>query len=685
MKYRKWKHKIIDQDAAGACARALGISSLLSFILWARGLHTAQEMQAFLDTSPTQLENPLDMKDMEQGARRLAQAIAQREYVAVYGDYDVDGITATALMADYLKSHGLTVEVYIPDRLGEGYGLNPDALQALKNLGVSLVVTVDCGITATEEVQFAKDLGMDVVITDHHQCPAVLPEAVAVINPHRLDCAYPYKELSGVGVAFALICAIEGPDRQAAMLDRYADLVACGTVADVMELSGQNRILVAHGTQCLRQGARVGFDCLIKEAKLEQKTLDATGIGYFLAPRLNAAGRMGNAKLAYSLLDTEVYHEAQHFAQELCHLNQKRQEVEANILEEALGLLAQQGYTEGPIILACDKWHQGVLGVVSARLMERFLAPVLLLAQEGDTLRGSCRSVLGFDLFSGLKACSQYLERFGGHEQAAGISLAAKNLPGFIEAFRAYYEENLPRGEQGAFQADFLLDDPRLITLDQIKSLSRLEPCGKGNPSPTLLIQGASLVKVTPIGGGKHVKLLVSKWGQTFDCVFFSMSAENLGAKAGDEIDLLASPQCNHFRGKTTVQFLVRDLALRQVRALETAREAFDFIRAKQPLPQDIQGDFYPPRQVLAGLWRRLSQDRAKHSGRVEQLLETLLEDLRGFCFGQAYFGLWVFEELKLITMEEQEGVLSISICPTVEKVDLQRSKLLKTLEERQG
>jgi len=683
MKWDVWNSVEYDEKAVSACARESGYSLLMAAVLWSRGISGKEEILRFLSSDREKLHDPMLMADMEKASQRVRQAIADKERVAVFGDYDVDGITSSALLSDYLKGHGLSCSVYIPDRLGEGYGLNISALESLAQDGVTLVITVDCGVTAVDEVLYAKGLGIDMVITDHHQCPGALPDAVAVIDPKRPDCGYPEKELSGVGVAFKLVLAIEGMDRLDALLKRYADLVAVGTVADVMDLTGENRVFVTEGLAHMRRDARAGLLALMQDGGIAQKTLNVTNIGFGLAPRLNAAGRMGNADLAFSLLEADTAAQAEGLADELSELNQKRQGVEQGILEDALSMLEVEGYTSGPIILASETWHKGVLGVVASRLLERYREPVILLCIENGFGRGSCRSVDGFDLFSGLEDTSAFLESFGGHEQAAGLTVSMERFDAFKGAFLAYYAAHPPATEASVLLADFTVTDPGLLSLDQVKSLDYLEPCGRGNPSPVLVLEGATLVRILAIGGGKHLKLQVEKWGQMFDCIFFGVTAETLGAQVGDLVDLAFTPQCNHFRGKTTVQLLMRDLGLSNQRLMSRAqRFCRDLLAGEAASATQREARLLrPERAHFVSLWRSLDAIKETVSGQMDQVLDRFITALPSLSPARAYVCLRVFGELGLAEVSEDADMLHITRVPREQKVDLNASEILRALQ----
>ncbi|MCL2563218.1 MAG: single-stranded-DNA-specific exonuclease RecJ [Oscillospiraceae bacterium] len=680
MKWDIWNSIQYDPRLLSADALDEACSELVAAVLWARGIQTRTDVQAALASGTSQLLDPMQMADMAAGVARIHKAIEHGEHVAVYGDYDADGVTASVLMANYLRSKGLICSVYIPDRLEEGYGLNLTALEELAAAGVTLIITVDCGVTAAEEVLQAKALGLDMVITDHHECQGALPDAAAVIDPKRPDCPYPDKELAGVGVAFQFISAAEGPEHTEALLTRYSDLVAVGTVADVMDLRGENRVFVTEGLRSLQAGRRAGFRCLIDEAGLEQANIRATGISYGIAPRLNAAGRMGDAMLAFSLLDTKDPKEAAALAEQITELNQKRQKVEQTIADEAYDMLADAGYTTGPIVLHSPNWHKGVLGIVSARLKEKYQEPVVLLAVEGEVGKGSCRSVDGFDLVAAFSACGDTLETFGGHQQAAGLTISMSSIADFTAAFEAYYKAHPPRTEGHVLQADLTLTGPELITLDQVESLDRLEPCGKGNPSPVLVMEGAILRKCFPIGGGKHVKLQAEKWGRVYDGVFFGVTPDALGAREGDMVDLAFTPQLNRFRGKTTVQFLLCDLARHELRLVSRARRLCCRLADGHIPTTDEARHFCPGREDFVRLWLRLRKEGKLLRGQLYHVLEVLSRDLGDTGHGKAYLCLQVLDELGLANVTEEADTVQIELNEQAEKVDLHASRLLSTL-----
>ena len=425
MRTKQWNIARLDGNAVRALSQEGGYPLLTAAVLCSRGMDTPEKASAFLASDFSQLNDPLLLPDMEKAVRIIRDAVDAGERIAVFGDYDVDGITSTCVLVRYLRSQYADCTFYIPDRLTEGYGLNCGALQKLRDDGVSLVITVDSGITAIEEAAFAKEIGLKMVITDHHECMDQLPDALAIVNPKRPDSTYPFQELAGVGVAFKLICALAGRDHLAEVLDNYLDLVAVGTIADVMPLYGENRAIVANGLQYLVHTDNPGLRMLMRESGVEDKRMTASVVSFTLAPRINAAGRMGCALLAAELFLTNSLSRASEIAATLCRQNKERQNAENAILEQAYAVLQKEYDPEEDrmIVLWGEEWHHGVIGIVSSRISDRYGCPTVLISLEGDRGKGSGRSVRGFNLFEALEHSSAYLEKFGGHALAAGLTI----------------------------------------------------------------------------------------------------------------------------------------------------------------------------------------------------------------------------------------------------------------------
>ena len=505
MRYKQWKIAHPSPEGRAQLERA-GIPSLLACVLSARGVTEPEQAWKLLTPGEEPLLDPMLLKDMDRAVLRVTRALKRGETIAVYGDYDVDGITATCLLTDCLTRLGGRVRSYIPDRLEEGYGLNQEAVLHLARQGVTLIITVDCGITAAREVEFARELGIDVVITDHHECKQAIPEAAAVVDPHRPDCPYPFKGLAGVGVALKLAMAAAGPDRAGLVFREYADLAAVGTVADVMPMTGENRTIVQTGLAALAHPRRVGLAQLMEEAGLGDKPVTSVSIGYTLAPRINAAGRMGQADLAAELLLTRDPGRAAALAQELCALNRERQTIECEIFQECVQRLERRPQS-GVILLADEHWHQGVVGIVASRLTEKYSCPVFMVCLDQGMGKGSCRSWGGVNLFHLLTQCQDLLEGFGGHAMAAGFTVREENIPALECRLRQLVLE-----EQAGEELPSLLDIdaavlPQELTVEAVEALDALEPCGAGNPRPVLVLTGAHVISAAQVGRGRHLKL----------------------------------------------------------------------------------------------------------------------------------------------------------------------------------
>ncbi len=558
MVYSGWRTTGYDRDTAVSIVKG-GINPLVAVLCASRGFKSADEIVSFEDDSLERLHDPMLMTDMDKAVARVRRAIEGREHVAVFGDYDVDGITASVLMAEWLRSKGLECEIYIPDRYGEGYGVNIDALKKLAEKGVTLVITVDCGITATHEAAWARENGLSIVITDHHEYGGVLPDADAVVDPRRPDCPYPFKGLAGVGVAFSLARAVDGPEATEDLLNVYGDIVAIGTVADVMPVTDENRVYIKRGLEAIKEGRRPGVASLLAAAGLDSRPITAQTLSFGLAPRINAAGRLGRVEISVELLISDDPERTQELAEELCQLNRQRQTAESDMFDDAQRMLEESEYEGGPLVLAGENWHQGVAGIVASRLAEKYQAPCLMICLADGRGRGSCRSWGSFNIYTALARCSDILEVFGGHEMAAGLTIKQENIPAFRERMRRIYKEH-PAEEEAKLAVDFEVIKPSLLSLKNVEALSALEPCGNGNPPPVLSMTGVSIDAVTPLSMGRHTKLRVTKLGESFDCVFFSKSIEELGLQCGGRSAVAFTPQINEFRGRRSVQLLLSDV-----------------------------------------------------------------------------------------------------------------------------
>ena len=560
MKYEHWQIPAAPEDAIKTLMDA-GYPYLVSSVLAARGVQTSEQAAEALEREASLTCSPFLMKDMDKAVSRISKALESGEKIAVFGDYDVDGITSTCLLTDYLRSRGADVTMHIPRRIEEGYGLGCDAIRALSESGVTLIVTVDCGITGVDETAYAATLGVDLVITDHHECKEQLPAAVAVVDPHRPDCPYPFKHLAGVGVALKLVLAL-GEGREAPLFARYCTLAAIGTIADVMRMEGENRTIVQCGLEGIDRSDFIGLHALLREAGLTSRPISSIQIGFVLAPRINAAGRMGRAELAAELLLTDDPARAEKLARELCELNRERQSVEQDIFRRAIEQMEDLPESErSALVLSSEDWHQGVVGIVASRLSEKFSCPSFMIHLSGGSGKGSCRSYGGFNLFNALEACSDLLVSFGGHELAAGFTIEEKNIPAFRtrmnQYVRAHTGEHAP---VSLLDVDVDLQHPSLITLEEVEALSLLEPYGAGNNRPVFCLRGATLESVQGVGQNRHLKLKFQKSRVNFDGIFFSVTADECGVCAGMRVDAAFYLQVNEFRSQRSIQLQLIDL-----------------------------------------------------------------------------------------------------------------------------
>jgi single-stranded-DNA-specific exonuclease len=571
---RRWRVREAQPEASAALARDVGIDRVTAQCLLNRGLHERTEARAFLRDGLGSLLRPEDLPDMPQGVDRIRRALRDRETICVWGDYDVDGISGTALLVRFLRLAGAErVIPHIPERTGSGYGFHwPTMERLIRERGVSLFVSVDHGSTAVDEVAHAAEHGVDVVIADHHEIAPQLPAAVAVINPKRSDSAYGFPNLCGAGVAMKLAWGVAQKlspgarvtDEMREFLLEALGSAVLGTVADVVPLRGENRIIVRHGLKVLDARVSPGVSALLDVAGV-RGALRATDIGFKLGPRLNAAGRMGNASLALELLLTDDTGRAREIAQQLDKQNEQRRAVEREVVAHARELARSQfgERPRGGIALHGERWHHGVIGIVAARLVEEFHVPVVLVSTADGVGRGSARSVPGFALHEALAACSEHLVAHGGHAAAAGLTIEPDRFPGFQDAFHRYVEETLPddaRVPELVVDADVALPD---LDLAVAAGLERLEPFGAGNPEPVLAVRDVQVVG-SPRRMGRdldHVAFHVGERGRALRCIAFRRAAELAPLlEPGTRVDVALTPQRNTFRGATDVEGLVRDL-----------------------------------------------------------------------------------------------------------------------------
>lgn len=674
MKYGVWKVSQLEAGAVNALVGS-GYAPLAAMVLASRGIGDDRQARAYLDCNAPLLD-PFLMTDMDKAAGRVGLAMSRGEKIAVFGDYDVDGITATCLLTDFLRRHGADVVSYIPGRLEEGYGLNPIAIHQLHAEGVKLIVTVDCGITAVSEAELCKQLGIDLVITDHHECKQTLPAAAAVVDPHRCDGGYPHKNLSGVGVAFKLASALCGS--QETVLEEYADMVCLGTVADVMPLQGENRVFVARGLESLAHTKRPGIAALMAECGCAPETVSASSIGFMLAPRINAAGRMGQIDLAVELFLTDDPDKAAEAARGLCELNRQRQAVESEIYRQAVSMLPM-GKPPEAIVLADESWHQGVVGIVASRIAEEYACPTFLICLDGEHGKASSRSHGGFNLFASLSALSPLLESYGGHELAAGFTISRANIPEFRRQICAlaaqYYTDDVPRT---VLDVDCAVS-PELLTLHNVDALQMLEPCGNGCPKPVLMMKNLTIDRISMVGGGRHMRLRLCSGHTYLNAIYFSANPQTVSIQPGDLVDVAFTPQVNEFRGTRTVQMNVIDIRPScSAECLPDAAPYRDMQRGN--LTSGEAAALLPDRKMLALVWRYLDAANPVQESPMCLCRKIVRWSGKPLNLGQMLTCLDIFRDVGLLTVQRQHKYVSIRLTPGEGKVDLSRSQTMQRL-----
>lgn len=693
MKKKKW---IIAADAsedAAVLQHELALPRLVSRVLAARGIEKPEQARAFLDSSNSCIHDPFLLHDMVKAVDEIRRTVAAGEKIAVYGDYDVDGVTATCILIRYLRSQGADCTYYIPDRLGEGYGLNTAAISQLYQDGCRLLITVDSGITAIEEAEFAAGLGLRLIITDHHECKETLPAAHAVVNPRRLDSEYPFRELAGVGVAFKLICALEAQRPIEELLEEYGDIVAVGTIADVMPLVGENRCIVTQGLQLLARTRNPGLRALVSTLGLDDKPVTSNTVSFVMAPRINAAGRMGGAALAARMFLTDSLEEASELAQNLCDLNRTRQEEENRIYQEIVAWLEQEPrrHQKKALVLWGDDWHNGVIGIVASRLADRYGVPCILISMSGDCGKGSGRSIKGFNLYSALEQCAPLLDKYGGHELAVGLSIGR----GKLEQFRNRIEELAEQMGAGqevvpCISVDCQVEPPEL-TCEEVEGMSVLEPFGMGNPQPCFLMQGAVLEELTPISRDRHVKMLLSKGGKSFYAFAFGMGARTCAFVQGDLLDVVFSAEINRYKGRESVQLVVKDVRWAEQEERQDGELAgcYRMFCGGGHLTRQQAEWLSPTRDDLVAVFRHVRTNA--EGGMLCASAQTLYRKVRyearsGMNLGRFLVCLDVFTEFSIVEYETAGDELAVRVLPQHGKADINGSRILRRLSElRQG
>lgn len=670
MGIKKWQIAGFDKTLAKELAEECDIDPIVALIASARGYTDPASLEEFLSDEPC-FDDPRNLTDVEKAAEIINSNIENGSRIAVYGDYDCDGITSTVLMFSYLKSRGADCVYYIPDRFDEGYGMNTGAVEKLAGEGVKLLITVDNGIACHNEIKRAKELGMSVVVTDHHLPKETLPQADAVVDPHRADCRSEFKEICGAEVAFKLICVLEEREPEE-LLPYYSDLLSVALTADVMPLIYENRTIVKYGIEKLKQSPLTGFSALMSVAAIQRDNISAGRIAFGIAPRINAAGRMGSAARAVELLLSDNMLNALGIANEIDDDNSERQRIEKKIFTEASAVIEKNGYFyDRVIVVDGEGWHNGVLGIVASRITERYGCPSIVISRNGADASGSGRSIEGFSLYNAINAASDTLSKFGGHELAAGISLPSDKIPAFRKKINMY-----------ASQCEFVppvlkLDcklNPSGLTVELAEALKELEPFGQGNPSPVFGVYGVKLERINPIGGGKHLRLIFSKGDNSFQALLFGVTAEQFCFECGDLLDLAVTVSTDVYNGETRLSVQIKALRMNGTdddRLFGEISCFNDYMAGRACNTEQL----LPSREETGSVYRLIAS-KPVTGERIKYLT------LNTVGYAKCEISLMVLSELGLI---QKDSTGCYKITGTVKRTELANSAVYKNLLERSG
>jgi single-stranded-DNA-specific exonuclease len=697
---KRWQVSEQNPDLVKILADSLRIHPLCAKLLINRGYTDIESANAFINKSDSFLYNPYLLKDVRKATSRIKRALENDEKITIYGDYDVDGVTSVSILYMYLKERGADVDYYIPTREGEGYGLNVGAFNAIKENGTKLIITVDTGITAIDEIAYAYTIGLEVVVTDHHQCRPELPVCEAVVNPRRCDCEYPFKELSGVGVIFKVLCALEmdlvnfGEYNLFTMKDmckRYIDLVTIGTIADVMPLYDENRIMVYMGLSMIASTSNIGIRALFRAVGIDDsKKITSSMIGYTIAPRINAAGRIGNASRAVQLFLATSPHAADIIAEELCVTNKERQQTENIIFDEALAQIEKEidVVNDSVIVLSSQHWHQGVIGIVASKITELFGKPSILISFDEtesspeDLGKGSARSINGLNMVQALTACEDLLVKYGGHELAAGLSIERKNLESFRKRLNEYAKMQIASSDctiKTHVEAEI---SEKEVTMESVNEISKLEPYGAKNPEPIFILKDLHIVEIAPLSMGKHTRIFFEKNDYGLPSICFGHNLINEGFSIGDSVDVLCSISINEFRGNKSVQLIIRDIDYSDWtwNEIEEIENEFSMLKSGEYICSEKS---IPKRDEFAAVYKLL-RDFGYTKGKQITIMK-LMASLPNISYLKALIILEVFAECELIEWEHiSTATYYIKKIETTEKKNLYATPLMRALTQKE-
>ena len=672
MNRHAWNIIPYDKAKALVLAQETGIDGFAVLLLLSRGYDTAEKIRDFVYCEALPFSSPFEMKDMDKAVKRIRAAIDSGEKILVYGDYDCDGITSSALLYSYLEAAGADVHCYIPSRLNDGYGLTETGIGHILNNGYSLVVTVDNGISAIKEAKILKEHGISLVVTDHHKVGAELPDADAAVDPHREDDTSRFKDFAGVGVALKLCAALDGGSCET-MIEELGDLAALGTIADIVPLTGENRAIVLRGLRQLQNSSRPGFAALSEAAGNADKTVTASTASFTLAPRINAAGRMENAMTALYLLLSDDADEAREYAQTLCRLNAQRQKTEAEIAQAAEKVFAEhpEYLSDRITVVSGENLHPGVVGIAAARLVDKYSKPAIVISvPENGVCRGSCRSIDGLSMYSALSACADLLVQFGGHTLAAGFSIEKENIDAFRKKINEY------AAAVGDIYPSLNIDcrlNPANITPEIFDSLDLLEPFGAENPPPVFGLFQMTVTSVKPLGNGKHLRVVLSRAQATVQAVWFNVTEAEFPFTVGDTVDAAVRIEKNDFRGKTGVSVQIKDMRPSGCNDDEVfgGLARCDAVLRGESISEDDAAKLRPDRNYIAKIYKYIKENEPLHT--VPEMLALRTGDSPERA-GKARLCVSALIKAGLLT-QTADGLCTAK---TNKKVDLTQSDILR-------
>ena len=676
---KKWITRQLNKDNAVAVSQRWELPMIVGMLLDIRGITSDDAIRDFL-YAETLTASPYEIKDMDRAVDRIRAAIESGERICVYGDFDADGVTSTALLYSYLTDIGADAMYYIPSRETEGYGMNKEAVALLYEQGVKLIVTVDNGVAAVDEIAYAKSLGMDTVVTDHHTVPEIKPDAAAVVDLHREDCDSSFKELSGVGVAFKLVQAIEGEYADVdSLLENYSDLAAIGTVGDIVPLLGENRVLVKCGLMHINNGDRVGVAAIAQEAGLSGKRIGTGSLSFNIVPRINAGGRLGLSKKSVAMLLSEDEEYALDIAAELSADNSERQQIERDILGDIDMMIREDPaiVNNRVIVVYGEGWHKGVIGIVASRLKEIYMKPAVVISLDGEVCRASGRSVSGFSLIEAVFACSEFLVQCGGHPMAVGFGIRRDCIEPFIEAINAYAALYPP--PEPCLELDCKLN-PAQLSVQLAAGLSILEPFGAGNPTPLFGLYRMTIREIRELGGGKHLRLTLARGDSVVTAMRFSTTLAEFPYLVGDVVDLAVTLDVNIYNNIENLSVCIREMRFSDLDEDEyiSTKELFESFCRGDDITRDQALALTPNREEFAVVYRFL-----KANGGCRYPVDTLLYRLRaGISYGKLRVILECMNELGLIRIDEGLYDCEIRLCEVEGKVNLTDSLIIRKLQE---